>query len=80
MFHADESGKRQKAEEIELPNQESFRMLGEKENYKYMEILEVVTIKQVEMKGEKKKEYYRQMRKLLEIKSCNRNLIKCINT
>ena len=37
-------------EGIELPNQEKIRTLGEKENYKYLGILEVDTIKQVEMK------------------------------
>ena len=35
---------------IELPNQEKIRMLREKETYKYLGILEVDTIKQVEMK------------------------------
>ena len=44
------SGKRQITEGIELPNQERIRRLGEKANYKYSEILEVDTIKQVEMK------------------------------
>ena len=33
--------------------------------YKYLEILEVDTIKQVEMKEKIKKEYLRRMRKLL---------------
>ena len=31
------SEKRESAKSIELPNQESIRMLGEKENYKYRE-------------------------------------------
>ena len=31
---------------------ESIKMLGEKENYKYLEILETDTIKQTEMKEE----------------------------
>ena len=35
---------------MELPNQEKIRTLGEKETYKYLEILEADTIKQVEMK------------------------------
>ena len=40
------SGKRQITERIEQPkNQERIRMLGKKENYKYLEILEVDTIK-----------------------------------
>ena len=51
------SEKREPTEEIEMPNQESIRMLGEKLNYKYMGILEVDTIKQrwKEKKEEKKK-------------------------
>ena len=42
--------KRQITERIELPNQERIRMLGEKENYKYLGILEANTMKQAEMK------------------------------
>ena len=49
------SGKRQIVERIELPNQESTRTLGEKGNYKYLEILEVGTIKQYETKENIKK-------------------------
>ena len=44
------SEKRYMTEGIELPNQEKIRMLGEKETYKYLGILEADTIKQVEMK------------------------------
>ena len=35
---------------MELPNREKIRMFGGKEIYKYLGILEVDTIKQVEMK------------------------------
>ena len=41
-------GKRETKEEIELPNQENIRRIGEKENY--LGILEAETIKQKEMK------------------------------
>ena len=37
-------------ERIELPNQEKIRMLGEKETYKYLGILERDNVKQAEMK------------------------------
>ena len=74
------SGKRQIIEEIELPNQNRMRTLGEKETYKYLGILEVDTIKQVKMKRKFLKEYLRRTRKLLETKFCRRNLIKGINT
>ena len=41
MFYADNKKRRKKKPEgIELANQESVRTLGEKENYKYLEILE----------------------------------------
>ena len=49
------SGKRQITEGIELPNQEKIRMLGEKENYKYLGILEVDTTKQAEIKKNSKR-------------------------
>ena len=44
------SGKRETAEGIELQNQEIIRTLGEKENYKYLGILEAYTNRQTEMK------------------------------
>ena len=40
---------------MELPNQDKIRMLGEKENYKYLGIFENDTIKQVEMKEKLRK-------------------------
>ena len=49
------SGKRQMTEGIELPNQEKIRTFREKETYKYLEILEADTIRQVEMKEKKLK-------------------------
>ena len=55
-------------------------MLGEKETFKYLGILEADTIKQVEMKEKIKKEYFRRTRKLLETKVHSRNLIKGIDT
>ena len=43
-------GKRHLRDRMELPDHDMIRMLGEKETYKYLAILEVDTIKQVEMK------------------------------
>ena len=57
-----------------------MQTLREKENYKYLEILEVDTIEQIEMKEKIRKDYLRRTWKLLETKLCNRNLIKGINT
>ena len=66
--------------EMELPNRDKIRTLGENETYKYLGILEGDTIKQVEMKVMIRKEYLRRTRKLLETKHSNRNLIEGINT
>ena len=55
-------------------------MVGEKEIYKHLSILEANTIKQVEMKEKIQKECLRRTRKLLKIKLCSRNFIKGINT
>ena len=78
MCHA--SGKHYLTDGMELPNQDKIRTPREKETYKYLDILEVDTIKQVDMKEKIKKEYLRRTRKLLEIKLSCRNLIKGINT
>ena len=40
---------------MELPNQDKIRTFGEKETYKYLDILEADTIKQVEMKEKLRK-------------------------
>ena len=40
---------------MELPNQDKIKTLGEKENYKYLRILEADTIKHAEMKDKRKK-------------------------
>ena len=47
------SGKRHLIEEMELPNQDKIRTLWEKETFKYLGILKVDTIKQVEIKEKK---------------------------
>ena len=74
------NGKQHMTEGLKLSNQEKIRTLGEKETYKYLGILEIDTIKQVEMKENIKKEYLRRTRKLLKTKLYSRNLIKGINT
>ena len=74
------SGKRPLTDGLALLNQEKIRTLGEKETYKYLEILEADTIEQVEMKEKIKKEYLKRTRKLLETKLYSINLVKGINT
>ena len=59
------SGKRHLTDGIELPNQDKIRTQAENETYKYLGILEAVTIKQDEMKNKIQKEYLRITRKLL---------------
>ena len=58
------SGKRQRMEGIELPNQEQIRTLGKNETYKYLEILEADTIKQEEMKADTIKQEEMKEKKL----------------
>ena len=48
------SGKGHMTEEIELPNPEKIRTVGEKETNKYWGILVADTIKHVEMRKQKK--------------------------
>ena len=74
------SDKRQRADRMELPNQDKIKTLAENETYKYLGILDADTIKQVEMKNKIQKEYLRRTRKLLEKKNSCRNLFKGINT
>ena len=64
-------------EGVEISDQLIITMLGEKETYKYLEILKTDSIKQVEMK---EKEYLRNTRKLLETKFYCRKHDKRINT
>ena len=59
-----------------MPNQEKIRMLGENKNDKYFGILEMETIKRIEMKQKIRKEYFKQTRKLLKIERCSNNFIK----
>ena len=69
------SRKRQITEGIEFPNQGRNRTLGEKETYKYLEILGADTIKQVE-----KKIVSQTNERTTRNQVCCRNLIKEINT
>ena len=62
------SGKQHMTAEMELPNHDKIRTLGENETYKYLGILEADTSKEVEVKGKIKKEYLKRTRKLLETK------------
>ena len=72
-------GKREIIEGIELPNQERIRMLGKKENYKYLRLLDADTIKQVEMKEKIGKEHSDEQENFLKTND-NRNLIKRTNS
>ena len=44
-------GKRHPTDGMELPNQDKIRTLREKETYKYLDMMEADTIKQVEIKA-----------------------------
>ena len=58
----------------EMTNKNKIRTLGEKENFKYLGIIEGDTIKKLEMKEKIKKEYLRRTRKRLETKLSSRKL------
>ena len=62
------SDKRHQTDRIELLNQDKIRTLTENGTYKYLDLLEADTNKQVEMKDKIEKEYFRRTRKLLETK------------
>ena len=61
---------------------ESMRIFRQKENYKYFKILEMDTIKQLEIKVKvkvNKRGYLRRKRKLFETNHCRRKLIRGMN-
>ena len=70
------SGKRHRTDGMEQQNQDKNRTFRENETYKYLGILEVDTIKQVQMKDKIQKEYIRRTRKLLKINSLAETLSK----
>ena len=72
------SGKRRLAERIERPNQECIKSLGEKENYKYLGMLETDTIKYAKIK--EKIRVPQKNEKASQTSLFIRNLIKGINT
>ena len=57
MENAQHGKKRHITKGMELLNQEKIRTLGEKETFRYLGILEDDTIKHVDMKEKRKKEY-----------------------
>ena len=57
----------------------NIRILGEKDKYKYLRILEADITKQKEMKDKVRKEHPKRIRELQETKLCSENLIKPIN-
>ena len=72
----DVTEEREVEEGIELQIQESIRTRVEKENRKFLRLLEADTSKQAEMKEKIRKQYIRRTRILLEIKLYWRNFIK----
>ena len=69
------SEKRHMTKGMEPPNEVKIWNFEEKKTYKYMEILEADSIKQVEMK-EEITEYLRRTRQLLKTKLYSSSLIK----
>ena len=64
MCHAyNKKWEKQLTEGLERPNQERIRMVGEKDIYKYLGILEADIIKQVEMKEKNEKRVFQMTKK-----------------
>ena len=74
------SGKRQITKEIDRPNQEKIRTLGEKETYKNLEILEVDVIEQAEMTQKYYKRVSLENKKTSRNQTIKQNLTKETNT
>ena len=66
--------RRKKTKGIKQENQERIRTLGEKENYKYMGILEADTIEQTKVKERVRNTYFKRIRTLFKTVFYNRNL------
>ena len=73
------SGKRSITEGVELPNPVVIRTLGEKENYKYLGILEADIVKQQEMKEKNKRSILEEPENNSR-QNYSRNFAKEINT
>ena len=73
-------GKMANSDGIALPNKTTMKGLKEGDSYKYLGVIQVDGMKQLEMKEKVKKEYYRRVRKILETKLNDGNIITEINT
>jgi hypothetical protein len=65
---------------IDLPNEETIKVLEENEEYKYLGILKCDKLKSGEMKEILRNEYFRRMKKILKSKLNAGNIIKAINS
>ena len=66
-----------KTVELKLTNQKSIRILGEKENYKHLEMVEADTNRdETKKKKKKKKGITQKNEKIFKTKLCSRNLIE----
>ena len=76
------SGKRHMTDEMEIPNHDKIRTLGENETNKYLGILEADTIKQLQLKDKILKRTSQENAKTTREKEklFSRNLIKGIDT
>ena len=75
-----EKGKIVKSVGIELPDDKVIKLLQEGDSYKYLGILEAVQFLEEKMKLNVSKEYIRRLRKVLESKLNEENLVRGVNT
>ena len=73
-------GKVLQREGIVVPNGEMVKCVEEEKRYKYLGLLEVDEIKQVEIKEFISKKYFRRMRVILKSKLNDGNIISAINS
>ena len=72
-------GKIVNSDDIQLLNDKVIKSLEEGESYKYLGVLEADKVMVNEMKDKVKKEYYRRVRKVLETKLNNGDVLKTIH-
>ena len=72
-------GKIVNSDDIQLLNDKVIKSLEEGESYKYLGVLEADKVMVNEMKDKVKKEYYRRVRKVLETKLNNGDVLQTIH-
>ena len=73
-------GKMANSDGVVLPNETTMKGLKKGGSYKYLGVIQADGMKHHEMKEKVRKEYYRQVRKILEMKLNGGSIVIGINT